>query len=312
MLVSIIVPAHNESVYIDGLLKTLFSCVDSDIEVIVVDNGSVDKTSTVAENYACKVISLPQKVYPSKARNVGVEAASGEYLVFLDADIEVSIEWGHQLKCLLAGQLLLPELFVTGAPYCISQSPSWLEKFWFGPLSKKTKSYINGGNIITTREAFDALGGFDLELETGEDVDFCLRASNSGIEVVIDDAWKVFHEGFPKTVKRFVGRERWHGKGDFIGLRNILSSKIALATCVYITLHVLLLVSLIGEGETFYALGWGALFLISLLCVARAVKDIGVLSLKSLFVCTFISYLYFFGRAQSPFVLIIDRLNRVF
>jgi len=303
---SIIIPAHNEESYIEDLLSSLCDCKYQNIEIVVVDNGSTDGTLSIAEKYKCLVVQLSEKAYPSKARNAGVIASRGKWLVFLDADVIVSAHWVSRLAQLRGGLLNLPEHYVTGAAYHMSRSPSWLEEYWFEPLRKKLKSYINGGNIVTTRKTFDLIGGFNSEIETGEDVDFCRRAVESGIEIIIDDGWVVYHEGFPKKAKNFVLRERWHGKGDFTGLDQLLSSKMAIATSVYIALHALFAIAILVGYMPLALISSGSVFG---LCLARAAKDIKIESMKHFFVCTFVSYLYFLGRAQSPLLVLFDRFE---
>ena len=69
---AIIVPAYNEEAYLPGLLDSLLSQGFTGRQIAVLDNGSTDGTAEIASRYQCIVGQLPQKVFPSIARNEGV------------------------------------------------------------------------------------------------------------------------------------------------------------------------------------------------------------------------------------------------
>ena len=89
--ISIIVPVYNVEKYVDKCLKSLTQQTLQDIEIIIVNDGSLDKSVEIIEKY---VKDNPTKIkyYEKKngglssARNYGVEYATGEYIAFLDSD----------------------------------------------------------------------------------------------------------------------------------------------------------------------------------------------------------------------------------
>ena len=89
-LVSVIIPAHNSEDYIAQTLASVLSQSLTDIELIVVDDGSTDQTATIVEKSACHDDRLrlirQENQYAGVARNKGMETAEGKYLYFLDAD----------------------------------------------------------------------------------------------------------------------------------------------------------------------------------------------------------------------------------
>lgn len=102
ILVSVIVPVYNVQDYIEKCLDSLANQTLEQLEVIVVDDGSTDKTSSVVDEY--------QKKYPTKfkvihkknegvsiARNIGLEKATGEYIGFLDSDDWVNLDMYEKL-----------------------------------------------------------------------------------------------------------------------------------------------------------------------------------------------------------------------
>ena len=93
--VSILVPAYNVEAYLDECLQSLLSQTLKEIEIVVVDDGSSDRTATIAEQYAAsdsriRVIRLPEHQGVSHARNACLAQAQGEYLSFVDSDDTIS------------------------------------------------------------------------------------------------------------------------------------------------------------------------------------------------------------------------------
>lgn len=90
MRYSIIVPAYNTEKYIDKCLKSIFSNTYKNFEVIIVNDGSTDKTENIINKYIKKydnIIYIKQKnMGLSLARNNGVKKATGDYLLFIDSD----------------------------------------------------------------------------------------------------------------------------------------------------------------------------------------------------------------------------------
>ena len=88
--ISVIVPAYNAEKYLENTLKSILNQSFSDFEVILVDDGSVDKTPDIMAAYAVKdkrikIIRQSNKKLPG-ARNAGMNAAVGKYIYFADAD----------------------------------------------------------------------------------------------------------------------------------------------------------------------------------------------------------------------------------
>ena len=94
-MISVIVPAHNEEAWLPATLGSIRAAADYlrarsrvDVETIVVDNGSTDDTAAVARDRGATVIHEPVRSI-GRARNTGARHASGEALVFVDADVHI-------------------------------------------------------------------------------------------------------------------------------------------------------------------------------------------------------------------------------
>jgi glycosyltransferase involved in cell wall biosynthesis len=82
-MISIIIPTYNEEAFLPRLLESIEAQDYSDREIIVADNGSRDRTRAIAREHGAAVV---KGGIPAVGRNRGADAASGEYLLFLDAD----------------------------------------------------------------------------------------------------------------------------------------------------------------------------------------------------------------------------------
>ena len=162
-------------------LPAVLAGIGPDVEVVVVDNGSRDATAEVAERAGARVVRAPRP-HRAAARNLGADAATGDRLLFLDAECVPAPGWAAAL----AG--CLDEHELAGGPVELStlEPPSALERFdlrWRLHQERHVTEggWSGGGNLGVRREAFERLGGFDLWYRAGDDVDFCIRAAGAGM-----------------------------------------------------------------------------------------------------------------------------------
>ena len=99
--ISIIVPLYNAEKYIEQTIEDLITQTYQNIEIIMINDGSVDKSEDIVRKYAreddrIKVISIENQG-PSKARNVGLDLATGDYIRFVDADDRIPRDSMEQL-----------------------------------------------------------------------------------------------------------------------------------------------------------------------------------------------------------------------
>ncbi|WP_051556447.1 glycosyltransferase family 2 protein [Alkalihalobacterium bogoriense] len=115
-LVSIIVPAYNVEKYIEKCLSSILEQTYTNIEVIVVDDGSTDKTGQLIDNVSQQDnrvrIIHKENAGVSAARNSGIEISTGEYLVFVDGDDYIAPDYVEYMLSLIEN---------TGSEFCLSK-----------------------------------------------------------------------------------------------------------------------------------------------------------------------------------------------
>src|SRR5271166_5180980 len=84
---SVVIPVYNSAVLLQQCLASLLSSQVPPFECIVVDDGSNDDSAGIAAQYGARVLSTGDRSGPARARNIGAQAASGDILLFLDADV---------------------------------------------------------------------------------------------------------------------------------------------------------------------------------------------------------------------------------
>lgn len=219
---SLVIPCKNEekhiSLCLDSILKQNKN--DSSIEIVVMDNGSTDKTVDILKGYNSRIkVFVRTDVSISELRNYGAGKSGGEWIAFIDADVELDINWYINLIGViteLEDTGVDIKKVVLGSTCSIPRSPTWVERIWYDQLvsrDKNNNTYINSANIILSRELFDRVGGFDHAYKTGEDEKLCSDARKHGGLIIKNDSIRVVHHGYSKSVKQFFKRERWHGLG---------------------------------------------------------------------------------------------------
>ncbi len=179
MLLSVVIPAHNEESFLPLTLKGLglaaagCSC---EVEIVVVDNASTDRTVDVAREAAAMVVREPVRNI-ARVRNAGAARARGDVLVFVDADTLVPPHFLRRVE-----EVMRDPRCWGGAPDVLHAPRSPLLKLYFAAwrIFGKALGMAQGAAQFSSRAAFDKLGGYDESLYMGEDVDFFWRLKRSG------------------------------------------------------------------------------------------------------------------------------------
>ena len=180
--VSVVIPARDAAGTISPQLEALVRQeTDRRFEVIVVDNGSTDRTAAVAGGFADRlditVVAGPAEPNRSLARNAGVAVARGPVLAFCDADDEVDPRW---LACLCRDVASLGVVtgsfrrasVVDGEPAVAAMRPV----FRGFPI-------LSSNNFAIRRDDYNAVGGFNPSFRHRVDVELTCRLLLAGIEV---------------------------------------------------------------------------------------------------------------------------------
>lgn len=217
--ISVVIPALNEEKVIGRCLEALThnDFPKNAFEVIMVDNGSRDRTVEIARSFdsllKIRILGV-SGVHISELRNRGAALATGRFLAFLDADCIAHSNWLTNANRLLedAGP------GIVGAHYQIPEDATWVGRVWCEDRSTEKVgdvSYVPSGDLLLRREAFLQLGGFDESIETNEDFELCRRAATAGFTVRSYPDLRVVHLGTPRTLQGFYKKQRWQGTHVF-------------------------------------------------------------------------------------------------
>ena len=214
--VSIIIPTCAAKGYIETCITSLRAQTSyPDYEIIVVDNIPAENTywKDWVGTHADQIVDIPDAFNWSNFNNRAAAAASGEYLLFLNDDIEIEqADWLDVLLeniqrpevAIVGPQLLYPDRKVQHAGMFLTHAGIARHAFRFSDandpgyfglaLTQRNVIAVTGACMLVRRETFDRLGGFDeLHQITNNDLDFCLRAHKAGLLTVFTPYATLIH-----------------------------------------------------------------------------------------------------------------------
>lgn len=180
--ISLVVPAHNEEQYLPRLLDSvLVACQRyragaAEVEVVVADNASIDRTSAIALERGCSVVPVEKRSIAA-ARNAGAGAASGEILAFVDADCQIHPNTFNALDDSLA----LDHFIVGATGVRMDRMSLGIAVSWYlvvVPLLFLSRS--DTGVVFCRRSDWESVGGYDESRLWAEDVDFLFALKRLG------------------------------------------------------------------------------------------------------------------------------------
>jgi len=209
-----VIPVRNDAARLRDCLNSIHASAQcSEIEILVVDNGSTDNSVEVARKGDATVLSLPG-LRVSALRNRGAAAASGDLLAFIDSDHEIGRGWvSSAFQSLEDGSVA-----AAGALCYPPRNPTWVQRIYDGlrdhRAGRRDVNWLGSGNLVVRRDAFVAVGGFDQELEVCEDVDLCQKLRAAGYRLVSNPRLESIHNGDPRSLSALFAGELWRGRDN--------------------------------------------------------------------------------------------------
>lgn len=201
--VSVVVPTFDSERFLERCLGSVRGQSYPNIEVIVVDNYSMDRTREIAESCGARVVLC--RAGRSRARNVGAGLAEGEFVLFVDSDMELTPNViGECVSKVESGfdAVIIPEFSVG-------------DGFWAKCKALEKLCYIGDDLIEAARffktEVFEAVGGYDPQLEFGEDWDLNQRISKARYRVGRIDV-PIRHHDEGLSLRETMLTKRYYGK----------------------------------------------------------------------------------------------------
>jgi glycosyltransferase involved in cell wall biosynthesis len=182
-LVSVVIPVFNGERYLADALDSALLQDYRPVEIIVVDDGSTDRSADIARSYSSVRYMYQANAGPAAARNSGISVSRGEFTAFLDSDDmwgETKLSADMELLCsdpYPGFTMSRGEFFLDG----LSEWPEWVEcqrgaRGEFPPLQ---------GAIVVRKQIFEQIGTFDPGYLVAEDTDWLFRALDAGIPMAV-------------------------------------------------------------------------------------------------------------------------------
>lgn len=207
--VSVVIPTYNRANIITKAIDSALNQTLSNIEVIVVDDASVDETSSVLESYSNQIQHYRHDTNKggSAARNTGIEAASGDYIAFLDSD-----DTWDPTKLEKQVELLERRNSQWIAAYCgfEQKRPSRIVELVDEHFPRKTgleggeelivdilmRRFAHGGSstLLVDRLTVEGIDGFDERFQRHQDVEFLIRLLQRGKIAYVDEPLVYKHD----------------------------------------------------------------------------------------------------------------------
>lgn len=180
--VSVIIPTYNRAHLLPRAIQSVINQTYPHWELIVVDDGSTDNTSSLMATISdqrIKYIKLEKNGGNAVARNVGVRMAKGEYITFLDSDDEYLNTYLEEFSIAISNNPSV-SFFFGGYELCNTKEKKCKPVIW-NPRGNNRGEFLyelkigTGCGIVLHRKCFDYVGLFDERLRVAVDTDFLIR-----------------------------------------------------------------------------------------------------------------------------------------
>lgn len=192
--VSVIIPCYNSGAFIDEAVRSALDQTHRDLEIVVIDDGSKDaQTLEVLRNNSWKRTRIlrQENMGPAAARNAGIRAAVGKFILPLDADDRIAPTYVEKALAVLRTQ---PDV---GIVYCKAMCFGDYEGPWDIPPYSEQEMVINNCIFCTAlfrKSDWEAVGGYRENMRSGlEDYDFWIKMISKGIGVYQIDEYLFYY-----------------------------------------------------------------------------------------------------------------------
>jgi glycosyltransferase involved in cell wall biosynthesis len=213
MLVSVIIPAYNAERTIAECLFAVQQQSWRDLEIIVVDDGSTDRTADIVRSFSGVHYIHQENAGPAAARNRGAAHAKGEWVAFTDSDCVPRADWIAKLM-----EKAGPGVHAVGGTYGIANPASPLARLVHYEIQMRHRimpdrvNFLGSFNVAYLRSAFEEIGGFDetFRAASAEDNDLSYRLYYGGKNLVFarDSIVDHYH---PEQLMPSLRTQRRHG-----------------------------------------------------------------------------------------------------
>ena len=312
---SIIIPVYNAEKTLAACLSICLAQDYPDYEVIVVDDGSTDDSAALAADCTGVTSHRQPNAGPAAARNTGARLASGDFLVYTDADCVPNADWLSQLVGAFEDGVV-----AVGGTYAIANSTSRLARVVQAEIAQRHRrfrgdvDFLGSFNVAFRRDAFEAVGGFDESYlqASGEDNDLAYRLHDEGGRMIFNPDAVVAHYhpeqllGYLRTqfchgywrVKLYRVHPHRTGGDQYAGWPDLLAPPLAIAM-PFLLMMLAVAGAITGLAAVAFILALSLLLFYASLRIPLALRLRNALSLDDLLYFLLVACLRDFARAAG-------------
>lgn len=219
-LVSVCVPAYNCELFIEQMLSCLCVQTYTNIEIIIVNDGSTDQTGAIIERYNDKRVTLINSANggASKARNIAFEHSKGEFIIFFDGDDYIEPDFIKKQVELVITDINSVVLSAWGRFYnndintfVEERTPKenmlfseWIQFYWYN-----CNPMTNPGRAIISRATVLKAGLWNEDLSLNDDLEFFTRIFLNSEKIIFNAEAKFYYRSGIKGLSSKIGKEAY-------------------------------------------------------------------------------------------------------
>jgi glycosyltransferase involved in cell wall biosynthesis len=211
--VSVVIPAHNEEKWLSACIESFYNQTYKNLEIIVVDDGSTDRTFDIIKQYIIKqypirLIRHEKCLGEARARTSGVKVAKGEIILHGEADAVYPLDYIEKaLKYFMDPKVMAVscgQIKVLNSLNTVMANYYRVRRFASFQMRLRGEKPTYGCHLVR-REVFEKIGYYDPSCIVGCDADFALRIQKSGMKIKwASDIY--FYHADPSTLSAFLRR----------------------------------------------------------------------------------------------------------